>query len=182
MPITTMRPALRQLKGRKNLIGAEIGVGDGHHASFFLSELDIDFVFLIDPYTAFKNLGATYSPEVIKKWEKNAYINLDKYKHKIKWIKGKSTNAVRFITDNSLDFVYIDGNHDYEFVVKDISLYYPKLKIGGLLSGHDYDYKSVKRAVDEFVNKENLKLYLEDMGPGQYAGKRFKADWWVWKK
>lgn len=176
------KPALRQLKDRKNLIGAEIGIGDGYHASFFLSELDIDFVFLIDPHVAFENMRRVWTPEEVGRWEKNAHINLDKYKHKIRWIKEKSTDAAKFVPDNSLDFVYIDGNHDYEFVVKDISLYYPKLKMGGLLSGHDYDYESVKRAVNEFVHKENLRLHLEDMGPGQYGGKRFKPDWWVWKK
>jgi len=176
------KPALRQLKDRKNLIGAEIGIGEGYHASFFLLELDIDFVFLIDSHMEFESMGKVWTSEVVKKWEENAHMNLDKYKHKIKWMKEKSADAVKFIADNSLDFVYLDGNHDYEFVVKDISLYYPKLKIGGLLSGHDYDYKSVKKAVDEFANKENLKLHIEDMGPGQYAGKKFKPDWWIWKR
>ena len=176
MPINKLKPALRQLKDRENLVGAEIGVCGGHHASFFLSELDIDFVFLIDPYVEYKNLGRLWVSKEVKEWKKLVHINLDKYKHKIKWIKEKSADAVKFITDNSLDFVYIDGNHDYEFVVEDISLYYPKLKIGGLLSGHDYNYGSVKKAVNEFINKQKLKLHTEN-----FANGKRNYDWWVWK-
>lgn len=182
MPVTMTKPALRQLKGWDNLVGAEIGIGEGIHASFFLSELDIDFVYLIDPYTVYQDERLMLKLEIIKRWEKRAHIRLDKYKHKIKWMKEKSADAARLIADNRLDFVYIDGNHTYESVVEDISLYYPKVKEGGLLSGHDYEYKSVKRAVDEFISKENLKLHIEDMGPGQFSGKGMKYDWWAWKQ
>ena len=40
--------------------------------------------------------------------------------------------------DESLDFIYIDANHAYDFVVEDINLWFPKLKKGGIFSGHDY--------------------------------------------
>jgi cephalosporin hydroxylase len=40
--------------------------------------------------------------------------------------------------NNSLDFVYIDANHAYNYVVQDIELWYPKVKKGGYLCGHDY--------------------------------------------
>lgn len=181
MTITKTKPALRQLKGRNNLIGAEIGIGWGTHASFYLSELDIDFVFLIDPYVAYKDERIMRKLEIIRKFEKKAHERLDGYKHKIKWIKEKSADAAILIADNSLDFVYIDANHTYESVAEDISLYYPKVKKGGLLSGHDYDYGSVKKAVDEFVNRENLKLHIGDMGSRQFSGKGMKYDWWIWK-
>ena len=176
------KPALRQLKGRDNLVGAEIGIGEGVHASFFLRELDVDLIFLIDPYMVYKDERLMLKLKVIEGWEKKAHVRLDKYRHKIKWIKEKSADATKFIADNSLDFVYIDGNHTYEFVAEDICLYYPKVKKGGLLSGHDYEYKSVKRAVDEFISKQKLKLHIEDMGSGQFSGKGMKYDWWTWKK
>lgn len=181
MPITMTKPALRQLKDQNNLVGAEIGIGEGFHTSFFLRELDIDFVFLVDPYMVYKDERLTLKFEIIEEWEKKAHVRLDKYKHKIKWMKEKSADAAILIADNSLDFVYIDGNHTYEFVTEDIFLWYPKVKRGGLLSGHDYDYKSVKQAVDEFIGKENLELYIEDMGPKQFSGKGKKYDWWIWK-
>ena len=49
------RPALNQLKNRKKLVGAELGVGEGGHAYFYLSELDIALVYLIDPYQIYYN-------------------------------------------------------------------------------------------------------------------------------
>jgi len=163
------KPALSQLKGRSNLIGAEIGVASGIHAACFLSELDIDMVYLIDPYIAYKNGYGNIGLERAAETENNASIKLDKYKHKIRWIKEKSADAAKFIADNSLDFVYIDGNHSYESVVEDILLYFPKVKKGGLLSGHDYGFKTVKKAVDEFINEQGLKLHI------------ISSDWWVWK-
>lgn len=58
------------------------------------------------------------------------------------------TASTRF-QDNSLDFVFIDANHHYEFVKKDIEAWFPKVKTGGYIGGHDYR-KDVKVAVDEF--------------------------------
>lgn len=63
---------------------------------------------------------------------------------------------------DSLDLVFIDGNHDYESVKEDIQLQIPKLKSGGLLAGHDYHLEEdcspgVKRAVDELL-KDKISL------------------------
>lgn len=53
-------------------------------------------------------------------------------------IRSNSESAVQLFDDNSLDFVYIDANHKYEFVKKDIELWFPKVRRGGIVSGHDY--------------------------------------------
>jgi len=53
-------------------------------------------------------------------------------------IRATSEKAFEIFTDNSLDFAYIDANHAYDFVVQDIKLWYPKIKPGGYLLGHDY--------------------------------------------
>jgi predicted O-methyltransferase YrrM len=55
------------------------------------------------------------------------------------------------IPDGSLDLVFIDANHGYEFVKKDIIKYTPKLKPTGLLTGHDIDYPGVNKAVREMI-------------------------------
>ena len=66
---------------------------------------------------------------------------------------GKSEDLAPFIPDGIADLVFIDADHTYEAVKQDIMLWKPKLKPGGLLSGHDYDKKhpDVKRAVDDTV-------------------------------
>lgn len=68
-----------------------------------------------------------------------------------------SEEASKKIDNHSLDFIFIDGDHTYEFVKRDIQLWYPKLKKGKIIAGHDY-HSSVKRAVDEiFPYVENTK-------------------------
>ncbi len=53
-------------------------------------------------------------------------------------IRAASLNAVDLFNDESLDFVYIDANHQYDFIKQDISLWYPKVRKGGIIAGHDY--------------------------------------------
>lgn len=53
-------------------------------------------------------------------------------------IRCTSEKSAEMFPDNSLDFVYIDANHSYDYVVQDLNLWYPKVKSGGLVMGHDY--------------------------------------------
>lgn len=73
-------------------------------------------------------------------------------------IRLKSLQAVNLFTDNSLDFVLIDASHEYEDIKNDILAWYPKVKIGGVLAGHDYyennEFGSgVKKAVNEIFTE-----------------------------
>ena len=63
-----------------------------------------------------------------------------------------------------LDFVFIDGDHSFAGVKLDISLWYQKVKPGGLLTGHDYGserYTGVTAAVDEFAEQNGLPIEIE---------------------
>jgi len=64
-------------------------------------------------------------------------------------LRDYSENAVNIFRYDTIDFLFIDGNHDYEFIKKDIDLYWPKIKAGGVMCGHDYGKYGVKKAVDE---------------------------------
>ena len=75
--------------------------------------------------------------------------NIEPLKEFIRVWKGDSNVVYQFFGDNSLMLLFIDGNHTYEAVKRDIKLWLPKVKKGGVISGHDYDLESVKRAVDE---------------------------------
>lgn len=81
-------------------------------------------------------------------------------------IRDNSENASKNVPDEGLDFVYIDADHTYESVKKDLSLWIPKVRKGGIVMGHDYfdgEYKGinfgVKKAVDELGQKL---LFLDD--------------------
>jgi predicted O-methyltransferase YrrM len=72
------------------------------------------------------------------------------YKDKIKFFECSSVEAANYIDDESLDFIFIDADHSYESVLQDLTIWYPKLKQGGLLTGHDYYMKPVEQAVNDF--------------------------------
>ena len=74
-------------------------------------------------------------------------------------IIAKSENVAQFISDLSLDFIFVDGGHDYESVKSDILNYWPKLKNGGIMAVHDYGnlkWPEVRKATDD----SNIKITL----------------------
>lgn len=75
--------------------------------------------------------------------------NMKPVKDYYKPIRMSSIEASKTFEDGSLDFVFIDASHEYEDVKNDINAWLPKVKKGGVLSGHDYGY--VRRAVDESI-------------------------------
>lgn len=60
-------------------------------------------------------------------------------------VKKNSMAALEDFEDNSLDFVYIDANHDFPSFTNDLHYWMKKIKIGGIMSGHDYAYYSYKK-------------------------------------
>jgi predicted O-methyltransferase YrrM len=75
----------------------------------------------------------------------------------VKVYKMGSAEAVEYFEDGSLDMVFIDGDHTYDAVKKDIELYMPKIKKGGILCGHDYkSFKGVTEAVNEKFDTINV--------------------------
>ncbi len=83
-------------------------------------------------------------------------------KSNIEIIRKSSLSAFILINDNSLDFVFIDGDHSYKAVKEDISLWVTKVKNSGFFIGDDYHISSpgVIQAVDEFCLKNNYKFQL----------------------
>ena len=80
--------------------------------------------------------------------------NIDPIKSIVTPIRKPSTQAAKDFADRSIDIIFIDAAHEYEPVKEDIIAWLPKVKIGGILSGHDYLHEGVKKAVDEiFGNK-----------------------------
>lgn len=75
------------------------------------------------------------------------------------FIKGFSSVAASTIPSKSLDFVYIDGNHGFEFVYQDITLWAQRVRIGGIVAGHDfYHFKwaGVVEAVERYTKEHNI--------------------------
>ena len=175
MPNLKIRAFDFLLKDKKNLVGAEIGVFKGGHALEMLKLLDIKTLSLVDAYGTYTSIvrggEKTWdnSPE-----EKIAKETLRDYKDKIEWVKFWSNKAGIFFQDESLDFVYIDGNHDYEFVLEDIELWTPKVKQGGIIGGHDYggNFPGVEKAVKKYCGKNEIEYKVNF-----YLNERVNSDW-----
>lgn len=153
----------------KKIIGIEIGVLKGENSCEILKNLNISKLYLIDPYTKYEDYKKDQNYDNVKLAEKISKKRLKKYKNKVVWVKEYSQNAIKKIQEK-VDFVYVDGNHEYEYVKKDLELYWEKLKEGGVLSGHDIQYLGVSRAVLEFANKKKLNVHFGD-----------RRDWWIVK-
>ena len=167
-----MRPMMMQVKkinNKHNLTGVEIGVKYGHNAKRILNNLHIEKLFLIDPYEHLVERGIFWKNEY-NDYFNEAKNNLSQFEEKIQFIKKRSEDACDDVPNN-LDFVYIDGNHSYKYVKKDIELYYPKVKDDGMIGGHDIWSLNVFIAILGFVLKKRLllNLYLKD------------PDWWIIK-
>lgn len=90
----------------------------------------------------------------------------------IEFIRGKSMDVVDSIQNFSLDFVFIDASHEYEDVIADINSWYPKVKEGGVIAGHDYPHwPGVKKAVDEYFKRGDF-IAKEQCWIHQVGGKK----------
>lgn len=175
------RPSLDLLKGKKNLIGAEIGVQSGVNAEWMLKNLDIKKLYLIDPYEVYpSNNAARTIIGPFGEGKKKAKKLLKKYEDKIEWVYKYSWDALVDFKNNVLDFVYIDGDHREESVALDME-YANKIKPSGLLCGHDWRFKSVKNGIKEWVNSNQFEFNCcQTKQHVKVVDKHTEeSDWWI---
>ena len=84
--------------------------------------------------------------------------NIAPVKEVIVPVRKASVEASTGYEDQSIDFVFIDAAHDYDNVKADIAAWYPKVRPGGVLAGHDYGWEGVNRAVNEFLELHQYPL------------------------
>lgn len=161
--VTNLRPSMAAyLQNKKNLVGVEIGTYAGENALNILQSLDVKKLYLIDSYDYTRNVaGSMMAKEQVEKVKETAKDRLKSF-NAVEWIYKKSEDAINDIKEQ-VDFVYVDGDHRYEAVKKDIELYYPKLKDNGLMSFHDFDApdenNGVIQAVEEYFKTNNIQIF-----------------------
>lgn len=152
--------------------GVEVGVFAGDLSSRLLARENLGLV-MVDSWLGD---GASYEEgsddfhAALSQKEQNAYMNMafqrtDFAKDRRSIMMIDSVKAAELFRDASMDFVFIDADHSYDGCKRDIAAWYPKLKDGALLSGHDYNHPEypswgVKRAVDEFAKSHGLAIDL----------------------
>lgn len=156
------RPAIKVMRGFFNerfVKGAEIGVEKGINATSILNELNIEKLYLVDSWINYKGIRV-YRINILDDYR--LVSELFRADKRIEIIRDFSSNAVKKIGDNSLDFVYIDGNHSYDYVYQDITLWTPKVKKGGFIAGHDIILnKGVTEAIKDFCFERNINFIID---------------------
>jgi len=128
---TIMAETLGELKFK---VGAEIGVAQGNHAVTLCKANPGIKLFCIDIWELYP--GYDEYTDRIKRYYEEAKAKLAPYD--CIFIKKFSMEALAEFADESLDFVYIDGAHDFKSVADDICEWTKKVRIGGIVFGHDY--------------------------------------------
>lgn len=118
----------------RELTGVEIGVFNGSHAQEILKELNIKKLYLVDPYLYKGFFGKKI--DFLDAYDL-AKEKLKSYCDRIEFILSSSDEAINSIKEK-VDFVYVDGNHRFHYVLHDILIYSRILKSDGLMHGHDY--------------------------------------------
>jgi hypothetical protein len=118
--------------------GVEIGVFKGEFSKNILNNWN-GTLYMVDVW---RELGEEYEDSSNHKEHIDAYQqtmdNIKGFEDRGIMVRATSEIAANMFQDESLDFIFIDANHAYDFVVEDINLWFPKLKKGGVFSGHDY--------------------------------------------
>jgi hypothetical protein len=130
---------------KKNMTGVEIGSFAGVSSKLISSY--VKRLHCVDLWKGYAEINDSFLVEAEKRFDLMAKNN-----KKIVKLKMDSIEALMGTADKSLDFGYVDGAHHYEQVFKEITFLQMKVKDGGIIAGHDYNFPDVKKAVDELLD------------------------------
>ena len=154
--------------------GVEVGVARGKNAHVMLNTIKGLNLVCVDPWTPYSNWG---QHEMNKRYELTVrrlrpYIKTNQ----VHIGREESMDAVRKVKNGSLDFVYIDGFHDFDWVMPDLIFWAQKVRRHGIVAGHDYYpffRAGVMFAVDAYTRAHNI---------NDWYVTREKEPTWFWVK
>lgn len=140
-----------------DIIGCELGVCQGMTLRYFLDNLrNVQKIYAIDAWKPYWDHWGFVSQELVNNWRSTAYSILEPHGNKITLLETDSFNAADNIENNELDYIFIDGDHSYAAVARDLRRYWPKVRKGGIFSGHDWQLPTVRNAVVNFRQEYNI--------------------------
>ena len=147
-------------------VGVEIGVFLGEYTEI-LAKSGLQ-VYGVDPWLVYEDYGnADYQSVANRRYEKSKR-RLASYPN-VTLLKEKSMDAVKRFKNESVDFVYIDGNHQFRYIADDLYEWGKKVKKGGAICGHDYAYFKSRSPCGGCQVREIVDAYA----------KSFRTDFWV---
>jgi len=164
-------------------VGLEIGVEEGIFAYHILLKHKPSKLYLVDPweYGLQPEFEANPTPEKQNQRDK-LYEKVCSYFapfQNVEVIRMKSKDAASLFPEKYFDYVYVDGEHSYKGVARDLKHYFSKVKIGGYILGDDYGWTGIAPAVHDFLNKHPKACKFITAPPnvntgGQYVIKRLR--------
>jgi predicted O-methyltransferase YrrM len=158
--IRKTRGHLAELLGEINFnVGAEVGVRIGRFSVKMCEKNPNLKLYCIDPWTAYNSRYGTEKQEAIyQKFLKRieGYDNIEV-------VRKTSVDAALDFEDRFFDFIFIDGNHKFDFVMMDILLWSKKVKSGGIMMCHDFypfDDCGVWNAVNAYIHSHDIPCYI----------------------
>jgi len=152
---------ISKLTGRK-LIGVEIGVCLGSTTKSFLSNIpNIQKLYAVDNYPTYIDWNGTdmneERQELMKQYAKDL---LTPFGDRVKFCYESSAEFAKTLKEESLDFVFIDGDHSDEASYNDFCNYYPLVKKYGIFAGHDIVLESVRKSLERFLGENYSKAIM----------------------
>lgn len=153
---------------KDNFVMAEIGCYDGSTTRSYIDFIKENngHVHIVDWF--FGNENVAVGPHEFKQTD-SVYLDFcNKFQEYKEWMtihKKDSHNGIQEIPDNSLDLCFIDADHRYDNVYKDIELSIPKMKKGGILCGHDHD---LDRFSPDLIEDESW-LHTDTVNGGHFG-------------
>jgi predicted O-methyltransferase YrrM len=166
----------------------EIGVAYGYHCEYILQKNETINYLGIDPYKGEYDPNDCFAEDVKKLFEKttqqesldllyNVVVNkMASYNERFKLIRDNVENVDNQIEDDSVDLIYIDGDHTYNGVLKDLNFSWKKInKQHGVLCGDDYTWETVKMACENFFAEKKIRYsIITDFGAPTHWMYQFK--------
>ena len=142
----------------------EIGARYEESSKIILQNFNVENYFIVEPYTSydeyvldgFNSIINDDSDDIIYKNVKSELTQLNK---NVKFYRTFSSNinTISQIPNESIDFIFIDANYTYKYVLEDLQNYYPKLRENGIFCGDDF----FMRSHENDIKKMDMERYLE---------------------
>jgi hypothetical protein len=156
---------------------AEIGVWKGEFTDQIVEHTCPKKLYLVDPWEYQPDFpNRMYGGKIAKEQAAMDTIFEDvrkrfESKDEVELLRAPSSEALNQMEDCSLDWVYVDGNHFYEYVKSDLEKCFDKVRPGGFITGDDYDWGEeheypIRRAVGELIEAKPVEV--ETIKDGQY--------------
>jgi len=137
-------------------------------------------LYAVDAWTAYKGYREHVSQGKLDRFYEETRRRLEPFDCQI--VRCFSMDALKLFADGSLDFVYIDGNHDFQHAAEDIAEWSRKVKVGGIISGHDFSRNKKKDYLCQVKDVVQAWTYAHGITPWFITRGDRRSPSWFWVK